>query len=105
MKKIDAIIRPEKLDRVSDALNEKGHYAMTVSDVHGRGEQRGIRLQFRGKEVMVDLIPKIKVEMVVDAAEAEEVVAIIQDKAYTGENGDGKIFVYDIEKSIQIRTA
>ena len=104
MKKIEAIIRPEKLDKLSDVLIEKGYNAMTISDVRGRGEQRGITLQFRGKEILVDLIPKVKIEMVLDDGDVEEVIAIIKEVAYTGQNGDGKIFLHDVEKSIRIRT-
>lgn len=104
MKKIEAIIRPEKLDALSDALTEKGHHAMTVSEVRGRGEQRGITLQFRGKEIVVGLIPKTKIELVLDDADVEEVISIIKEVAHTGKNGDGRIFLYDIEKCIGIRT-
>jgi nitrogen regulatory protein P-II 1 len=103
MKKIEAIIRPEKLEKVSDALIEKGHHAMTVTEVRGRGLQRGIALQFRGKEIMVDLIPKVKIEIVIRDKEAEEVIAIIKEVARTGKNGDGKIFLFDVEKCTGVR--
>ncbi len=103
MKKIEAIIRPEKLDKISGTLIEKGYHAMTVSEVRGRGEQRGIALQFRGKEIMVDLIPKVKIEMFVEDKEVEEVIALIKEEAHTGVIGDGKIFVSDVENCIGIR--
>ncbi|MDD3407692.1 MAG: P-II family nitrogen regulator [Methanomicrobium sp.] len=104
MKMIEAIIRPEKLEKVSDALMEKGFHAMTVSDVRGRGAQRGIALQFRGKEILVNLIPKVKIEIAVPKEACEEVIEIIRQNAYTGKNGDGKLFLYDIEKIIEVRT-
>ena len=105
MKKIEAIIRPEKLEKVSEALLEKGHHAMTVTEVRGRGAQRGIALQFRGKEILVDLIPKVKIEIVTDDKNIDEIVDIIKTYAHTGKNGDGKIFVYDIEKCLTVRDA
>ena len=105
MKKIEAVIRPEKLDQVSDALIEKGYHAMTVTDVRGRGEQRGIALQYRGREILVNLIPKVKIEIVVEDKCVDAIVKIIRTEAMTGRNGDGKIFVYDIEKCITIREA
>ena len=105
MKKIEAVIRPEKLEQVSDALIEKGYHAMTVTDVRGRGEQRGIALQYRGREILVNLIPKVKIEIVVEDRCVDAIVKIISTEAMTGRNGDGKIFVYDIEKCITIREA
>ncbi|MBQ4415791.1 MAG: P-II family nitrogen regulator [Methanomicrobium sp.] len=105
MKKIEAVIRPEKLEQVSDALIEKGYHAMTVTDVRGRGEQRGIALQYRGREILVNLIPKVKIEIVVEDRCVDAIVKIISTEAMTGRNGDGKIFVYDIEKCITIRDA
>lgn len=104
MKKVEAIIRPERLDKVSGALLEGGYHAMTVTEVRGRGAQKGIALQFRGKEIMVDMIPKVKVEIVVEDDSADDVVEIIRTNARTGKNGDGKIFVYDIEKIIGVRS-
>lgn len=103
MKKIEAIIRPEKLEKVSDALIEKGYHAMTVTEVRGRGAQRGIALQFRGKEIIVDLIPKVKIEMVLHDKDADDVIALIRDVARTGKNGDGKIFLFDVEKCMGVR--
>lgn len=104
MKKIEAIIRPERLDKVSEALLKGGYHAMTMTEVRGRGEQKGIALQFRGKEILVDMIPKVKIEVVVGDESADEVVDIIRANARTGKNGDGKIFVYDIEKIIRVRS-
>lgn len=103
MKKVEAIIRPERLDKVSEALLESGYHAMTVTEVRGRGEQKGIALQFRGKEIMVDMIPKVKIEIVVGDDSVDEVVGIIRSNARTGKNGDGKIFIYDIEKCLGVR--
>ncbi len=105
MKKIEAVIRPEKLEQVSDALIASGYHAMTVTDVRGRGEQRGIALQYRGREILVNLIPKVKIEIVVEDRCVDAIVKIIKTEAMTGRNGDGKIFVYDIEKCITIRDA
>lgn len=105
MKKIEAVIRPEKLEQVSDALIASGYHAMTVTDVRGRGEQRGIALQYRGREILVNLIPKVKIEIVVEDRCVDAIVKIIKTEAMTGKNGDGKIFVYDIEKCITIRDA
>lgn len=103
MKKIEAMVRPEKFDEISDALTEKGHNAMTVTQIRGRGEQRGIALQFRGKEIMVDLIPKVKIEVVIEDTDVEEVVGTIKEVAHTGMIGDGKIFIYDVENCMNIR--
>lgn len=105
MKKIEAVIRPEKLEQVSDALIASGYHAMTVTDVRGRGEQRGIALQYRGREILVNLIPKVKIEIVVEDRCVDAIVKIIKTEAMTGRNGDGKIFVYDIGKCITIRDA
>lgn len=105
MKKIEAVIRPEKLEQVSDALIASGYHAMTVTDVRGRGEQRGIALQYRGREILVNLIPKVKIEIVVEDRCVDAIVKIVKTEAMTGKNGDGKIFVYDIEKCITIRDA
>lgn len=103
MKKIEAMVRPEKLDDISAALMANGHNAMTVTQIHGRGEQRGIALQFRGKEVMVNLIPKVKIELILEDTDVEEVIGLIKGAAHTGMKGDGKIFVSDIERAIAIR--
>jgi nitrogen regulatory protein P-II 1 len=104
MKMIFAIIRPEKLDDVKKALEEKGFVAMTVTEVKGRGEQKGIKLQFRGREMEVDLLPKLGIISVVDDEDVDTVIDTIVKSARTGRYGDGKIFVLPIEKSVRIRT-
>lgn len=104
MKMVMAVIRPEKLDDVKKALESKGYLAMTITDVRGRGEQKGIKLQFRGREMVVDLLQKIKIEMVVKDEDVDEVIAVIAESARTGKYGDGKIFVLPVERSIRIRT-
>jgi len=105
MKMIKAIIRPEKLDVVKNALAEKGHIALTISDVKGRGAQKGITLQYRGKKMEVDLIPKVCIDIALDDADVADVLAIIKEKARTGKNGDGKIFIMPLEESIRVRDA
>jgi len=104
MKKIEAIIKPFKLDDVKEALNEIGIQGMTISEVKGYGRQKGHKEIYRGAEYVVDFIPKIKIEIVVEADRAEEVVAKIQDAANTGKIGDGKIFVFSVETAIRVRT-
>ena len=104
MKKIEAIIKPFKLDEVKDALNEMGVQGMTVTEVKGFGRQKGHVELYRGAEYDVAFIPKIKIDVVVGEGMAEKAVAIIQDKAKTGKIGDGKIFVSSIEQIIRIRT-
>jgi len=104
MKKIEAVIKPFKLDDVKDALNNVGIQGMTVSEVKGYGRQKGHTEIYRGAEYAVDFILKVKVEIVVPADRFEEVVAIIKKMAFTGKIGDGKIFVSDISRSIRIRT-
>ena len=104
MKKIEAIIRPEMLDRVKKVLEQKGCVAMTITDVKGRGEQKGITLQFRGRSMEVDTLPKIKIEMVVMDEIADAVINAIADAARTGKFGDGKIFVLPVEEAIRVRT-
>ncbi len=104
MKKIEAIIRPEMLDRVKKVLEQKGCVAMTITEVKGRGEQKGITLQFRGRSVDVDTLPKIKIEMVVLDEIADAVINAIADAARTDKFGDGKIFVLPVEEAIRVRT-
>jgi len=103
MKTVEAIVRPEKVEDVKAALDEGGFFAMTVTNVHGRGVQRGIFLQFRGRKVNVDLIPKVKIEMVVEDDEVETIISIIKRVAVTGEAGDGRIFVIPVESAIKVR--
>src|SRR5208337_3758645 len=104
MKKIEAIIKPFKLDEVKDALNEIGIQGMTVTEVKGFGRQKGHTELYRGAEYVVDFIPKIKIEVVTSDALASKVVDAIEKSAKTGKIGDGKIFIYSIEDVIRIRT-
>ena len=104
MKKIEAIIKPFKLDEVKDALNEIGIQGMTVTEVKGFGRQKGHTELYRGAEYVVDFIPKIKIEVVTSDALATKVVDAIEKSAKTGKIGDGKIFIYSIEDVIRIRT-
>ncbi len=104
MKKIEAIIRAEKLGDVKNALEARGFYGMTVTDVRGRGRQKGIQLQFKGRTMEIDLLPKVKIEIVVRDEDAEEVVELISNFARTGNVGDGKIFVIPVENAVRIRT-
>ena len=104
MKKIEAIIKPFKLDDVKEALNEIGIQGMTISEVKGYGRQKGHKEIYRGAEYVVDFIPKIKIEIVVASGQAEMVVEKIRDAANTGKIGDGKIFVFSVEEAIRVRT-
>ncbi len=104
MKKVEAVIKPFKLEDVKDALAEIGITGMTVSEVKGYGRQKGHSELYRGAEYVVDFLPKIKMEMVVDDESVEQVTSTIVEAARTGKIGDGKIFVTDIEKIIRIRT-
>ena len=104
MKMVVAIIRPEKLESVKKALEAKGFVAMTVTEVKGRGEQKGITLQFRGRTMEVDLLPKMEIVMVVKDEDVDAVIDTIVKSARTGRYGDGKIFVLPVEKSVRIRT-
>lgn len=104
MKKIEAIIRPEKLEDVKSALEEIGCIGMTVYEVKGRGSQGGIERQWRGRPYKVDLLPKIKICLAVKEKYAKKVIDTILDSARTGEIGDGKIFVTPLEKVIRVRT-
>jgi len=105
MKKIEAIIKPFKLDEVKDALVEAGIEGMTVSEVKGYGRQQGHSEIYRGAEYIVEFIPKVKIEVVVSSQEyADKAVEAIKESAKTGKIGDGKIFVSDISKTIRIRT-
>ena len=104
MKKIEAVVRPEKFGDVKRALEEKGYIPMTVTGVRGRGEQRGIKLEYRGVTVDVDLLSKVKMEIVADDDDVDEIVGIILGAARTGEPGDGRIFIIPVERSIRIRT-
>ena len=104
MKYIIAIIQPGKLDAVHEALGAIGVSGMTVSEVQGYGRQKGKSEIYRGAEYTVNFVPKIRIELVVEAAQAEDVVKTITDTARTGKIGDGKIFVLDVEQTIRVRT-
>jgi nitrogen regulatory protein P-II 1 len=104
MKKVEAIIRPERLDAVKHALEEIGCIGMTVSEVRGRGRQRGVVHQWRGREYRVDLLPKVKLEIVLGDEMVEKVIQTIVESARTGSIGDGKIFVVPVEEVVRVRT-
>ena len=104
MKKVEAIIRTMRFEDVKTALEAMGVESMTVTDVKGRGKQKGITQQWRGAEYVVDMIPKTKIEMVVDDAIVEKVVDTICSAAATGKIGDGKIFIIPVEDAIRVRT-
>jgi nitrogen regulatory protein P-II 1 len=103
MKKIEAIIQPHKLEEVKEALKGIGIDGMTVTEVRGHGRQKGHKEVYRGMEYQVDLLPKIKLEIVVAAARADEVIQTLVAAARTGKIGDGKIFVFDVAEAIRIR--
>ncbi len=104
MQKIEAIIRTSKVDEVKHALEEIGKVSLTITDVKGRGQQKGIKQQWRGSEYVLDLIPKTKIEIVVSDREVDAVVSTICQAAHTGQIGDGKIFVIPISRTIRVRT-
>jgi len=104
MRKIEAIIKPFKLDDVKEALNGIGIKGMTISEVKGYGRQKGHKEIYRGAEYIVDFIPKTKIEIIVEAAQVEEVVETICQAAKTGKIGDGKIFVLPVDQVIRVRT-
>lgn len=104
MKKIEAIIKPFKLEDVKEALVENGIAGMTVSDVKGYGRQQGHSELYRGAEYVVDFLPKIKLELIVADEDVDKIITVITEAAKTGNIGDGKIFVSSIEKIIRIRT-
>ncbi len=103
MKKIEAIIQPHKLEEVKEALKTIGIDGMTISEVRGHGRQKGHKEVYRGMEYQVDLLPKIKLEMVVPSDRLDEVVNTLVSSARTGKIGDGKIFVFDVAEAIRIR--
>ena len=104
MKKVEAIVKPFKLDEVREALSEMGVTGLTVSEVKGFGRQKGHTELYRGAEYVVDFLPKIKLEIIVKAEDVSKVVEAIQNAAKTGRIGDGKIFVTSVEEVIRIRT-
>jgi nitrogen regulatory protein PII len=104
LKKITAIIRPFKLDEVKEALVEEGIRGLTITEVRGYGRQKGHTETYRGSEYQIEFVPKMKIEIVVEANKAEKVVDAILRAAKTGQVGDGKIFISNIEEVIRIRT-
>lgn len=104
MKKIDCVIRPIKIDEVKEALSAIGIHGLTVTDVRGYGKQRGRTEKYRGNTYVVNLLPKVKIEIVVPDDRIEEVTEIIMAAARTGEIGDGKLFISSVEQAIRIRT-
>lgn len=104
MKKIEAIIKPFKLDDVKEALSEIGIYGMTVTEVNGYGRQKGHKEIYRGAEYVVDFVPKIKLEIVVTDDRLDEAVETIRNAANSGKIGDGKIFVLPVEQAVRVRT-
>ena len=104
MKKIEAVIRHFKLEEVKDAITKAGVHGMTVPEVRGFGRQKGHKEQYRGAEYTVDFLPKVKLEVVVDDDDAQKVVDTIVETARTGQIGDGKVFVSQLEEAVRIRT-
>ncbi|MGA2326942.1 MAG: P-II family nitrogen regulator [Bryobacteraceae bacterium] len=103
MKKVEAIIQPFKLEEVKEALKAVGIDGMTVSEVRGHGRQKGHKEVYRGQEYQVDLLPKVKLELVIADARLQEVIRTIAQAARTGKIGDGKLFVYEVAEAIRIR--
>jgi nitrogen regulatory protein P-II 1 len=103
MQRIEAVIQPFKLEEVKEALKSIGIDGMTITEVRGHGRQKGHKEVYRGQEYTVDLLPKVKVEMVVPSSRSEEVIRTVASAARTGNIGDGKIFVYDVAEAIRIR--
>ena len=104
MKMICAIFRPHRLQEVKEALSDAGVVGMTATDIRGAGRQKGQVERYRGSEYNIDLVPKVKLEIAVEDDQVETVIQTIRDAAYTGEIGDGKIFVYSLNDSLRIRT-
>ena len=104
MKKIEAIIRPGKLEEIKEALNKFNIHGLTISQVMGCGLQKGRKEYYRGTEVTLNLLPKIKIEIITKDQYVEEIVSLISGEAKTGEVGDGKIFIYEVADAVRIRT-
>jgi nitrogen regulatory protein P-II 1 len=104
MKKIEAIVRPHKLDAVRQALQESGYQGLTISEVKGYGRQKGHTEIYRGSEYKIDFLPKVKIELVCADTKLDRALTLIAEAAKTGETGDGKIFVFPVEEAIRIRT-
>jgi len=103
MKKVEAIIQPFKLDEVKTALQGMGIEGMTITEVRGHGRQKGHKETYRGQEYNVDLLPKVKIEMVIATERSDEVIQALSEAARTGKIGDGKIFLYEVGEAIRIR--
>lgn len=103
MKKIEAVIQPFKLEEVKEALKAIGVDGMTITEVRGHGRQKGHKEVYRGQEYTVDLLPKVKIELVIASGRADEVIRTVTSAARTGNIGDGKIFIYDVAEAIRIR--
>lgn len=103
MKKLEAVIQPHKLEEVKEALKAIGIDGMTISEVRGHGRQKGHKEIYRGMEYHVDLLPKVKLEIVIPDARADEVIRTLVSSARTGKIGDGKVFIYDVAEAIRIR--
>ena len=104
MKKIEAIIRPEKLDICKQALDEAGYPGITITEIEGHGLQKGTYQQWRGEKYKLDFLPKVKIEIVCIDEDEEKILQAFLESAYTGSVGDGKIFVYDVSEVVRIRT-
>ena len=105
MKKIEAIIRPAKVSDVCDALEKIGHPGIMLTELEGHGKQKGVKQEVRGKTYNVNLLTKIRVEVVVKDSDVDKTVKAIREAAFTGSVGDGKIFIYPVENAVRIRTA
>lgn len=104
MKKIEAIIRPTKLEDVKKSLEDAGFISLTIIDIKGRGQQKGVIQQWRGQEYRVDTLPKVKIELILNDGDVDKAIDIIVSSTRSGDIGDGKIFVLPVEKVIRIRT-
>lgn len=104
MRKIEAIIRPEKVDAVRKALEKSGYPGITITEVEGHGKQKGVVQQWRGEKYRIELLPKVKIEIVVTDKDADRILESILQVARTGSVGDGKVFVSDIREAVRIRT-
>lgn len=104
MKKVEAIIRPEKLGILLEALKELGYPGMTITEVKGHGVQRGVVQQWRGRQYTVEFLPKIKLEVVIPDSDLTKILTAIKENAQTGEVGDGKVFVMNVEDALRVRT-
>jgi nitrogen regulatory protein P-II 1 len=104
MKRIEAIIRPDKVSSVFNALKKLGHPGVMISEIEGHGSQEGINIQVRGNTYKVDLITKARVEVIVKESELEMIIKTICDSAFTGEIGDGKIFIHPVDDALRVRT-